>query len=298
MEIVPYGGWERCARIVAGDLEMIVTLEVGPRIIRFGQIGGPNELVEYAKDLGKTGGDEYRSYGGHRLWIAPEEPPKTTTPDNNPIEHTLDGEWSVFTAPTEPWLVQKEIRIRPSGDHFELDHRIYNRNVYAVRLAPWALTVMALGGECVWPQHAYGAQPTHLLPARPAALWAYTDMADLRWTWGRRTIRLRQTPEKEPQKVGMRVEQGIAGYANHGNFFFKRFQCEDGADYPDFGCNFETFTRDDMLEIESLGPLQDVQPGGYASHREGHHLLVGTTPPEDDYACYEFLLRLAAENPL
>ncbi len=61
MELVAYGGWNRCARIVAGNTEAIVTLEVGPRIIRYGLIGGPNELVEYSKDMGKTGGDEYRS---------------------------------------------------------------------------------------------------------------------------------------------------------------------------------------------------------------------------------------------
>jgi hypothetical protein len=64
MEIVPYGGWNRCLRIVAGQTEAIVTLEVGPRIIRYGLIGGPNELVEYAKDMGKTGGDEYGATEG------------------------------------------------------------------------------------------------------------------------------------------------------------------------------------------------------------------------------------------
>src|SRR5579862_4195581 len=97
MEIVAYGGWKRCARIVSGQLEMIVTLDVGPRVIRFGAIGGPNELVEYPADTGKTGGDEYRSYGGHRLWIAPEEMPKTYYADNHPVEYEVEGDWHVFT---------------------------------------------------------------------------------------------------------------------------------------------------------------------------------------------------------
>src|SRR5947209_869066 len=103
MEIVSYGGWDRCARIVSGQIEMIVTLEVGPRIIRLGQIGGPNEFVEYPDEMGKRGGDEYRSYGGHRLWIAPEEMPKTYFPDNAPVEYEVDGQWHVFTAPQENW---------------------------------------------------------------------------------------------------------------------------------------------------------------------------------------------------
>lgn len=277
---------------------MIVTLEVGPRIIRFGRIGGPNEFVEYAKDMGKSGGDEYHSYGGHRLWIAPEEAPKTTTPDNESVMESVERDWHVFTAAVEPWHVQKEIRIKAQGDFFLVEHRIYNRGVYSIELAPWALTVMALGGECVWPQAPYVPQPQQLLPVRPIALWSYTNMSDPRWTWGRRTVRLRQTFEQEPQKVGCRVEQGIAGYANHGNFYFKRFPYMEGANYPDFGCNFETFTRHDMLEVESLGPLQAVAPGAYASHLESHHLLLDTTPPADDDACADFLLSLVQQYPL
>lgn len=298
MEIVPYGGWQRCARIVNGDLEMIVTLEVGPRIIRFGQIGGPNEFVEYAKDMGKTGGDEYHSYGGHRLWIAPEEHPKTVTPDNNPVEAREEDGWHVFTAPAEQWLVQKELRIQPRGDHFLLEHRIYNRGVYDIELAPWTLTVMALGGECVWPQAAYQPQPEQLLPVRPAALWSYTDLSDPRWTWQKEVCRLKQTDNQEPQKIGCQVEQGIAGYSNHGNFFYKLFPFFDDAEYPDFGCNFETFTRNDMLEIESLGPMQVVSPGEYALHRESHHLLIGQTAPEESMECYQFLLQLSAERDI
>jgi hypothetical protein len=292
MEIVPYGGWERCARIVSGELEMIVTLEVGPRIIRFGRIGGPNEFVEYPGEMGRTGGDEYRSYGGHRLWIAPEEHPKTMAPDNAPVEYEMDGDWHVFTAPPEKWLVQKQIRIRPEQNRFAIEHRIYNRNVYAVELAPWSLTVMAIGGEAIFPQEPYAAHSENLLPVRPLVLWAYTDMSDPRWTWGRRVVRLRQTDNANPQKAGAGIKAGIAGYANHGNFFYKRFPYEAGANYPDYGCNFETYTRQDMLEVESLGPLQQIAPGSFASHMEYHHLLVGVTPPEDDEGCAAFLSTL------
>lgn len=298
MEIVPYGGWERCARIANGNLEMIVTLEVGPRIIRFGEVGGPNELVEYAKDMGKTGGDDYRSYGGHRLWIAPEEHPKTVHPDNNAVDYDEEEGWHIFTAPAEKWFVQKEIRIRAVDDYFLLEHRIYNLGAYEIELAPWTLTVMALGGECVWPQPAYAPQPEQLLPVRPVALWSYTDLADPRWTLQREVSRLKQTDNREPQKIGCQVEQGIAGYSNHGNFFYKRFPFHEDAEYPDYGCNFETFTRHDMLEIESLGPMQVVAPGEYALHIESHHLIVGRTAPTDGLECYKWLNELAEHTLL
>lgn len=274
---------------------MIVTLEVGPRIIRFGVVDGPNEFVEYDKDMGKTGGDEYRSYGGHRLWIAPEERPKTYTPDNSPVEYTLEGETHIFTAPAEPWLVQKEVRITPDQHGFVIEHRIYNRNVYAIELAPWALTVMAAGGVCVFPQPPYGPQPQNLLPVRPMAIWSYTNMSDPRWTWGKKVTRLAQTEDEEPQKIGAQLKQGIAGYFNHGNFFYKRFPFEDQACYPDYGCNFETFTRKGMLEIESLAPLQTVEPGSYAHLVEHHRIVAGLAMPESDDDCSALLNRYSAQ---
>lgn len=298
MEIVSYGGWNRCARIVAGNSEVIVTLEVGPRIIRYGLIDGPNELVEYAKDMGSTGGGEYKSYGGHRLWIAPEEDPKTMHPDNNPVEYLEEDGWHIFTAPTEKWFVQKEIRIKAEGEALRLEHRIYNRGVYDTELAPWALTVMALGGVCLFPQAEFMPHNEKVLPARPIALWHYTDMSDSRWTWGKRIIRLAQNVDKGPQKIGAFIDQGWAAYANHGNIFFKRFAAESDYIYPDYGCNFETFTRQDMLEVETLGPLETIPPNDFASHFETWYLIASQEVPDDDHACGELFDKLANDLPL
>jgi len=298
MEILPYGGWQRCARIPAGSTEAYVTLEVGPRIIRYGFVDGPNELVEYPHEMGKTGGDEYRSYGGHRLWIAPEEDPKTLHADNNPVEAREEDGWYIFTAPMEKWFLQKEIRIRPEGDCLRIEHRVYNRGVYGATFAPWVLTVMATGGVCVFPQPEFVAHSEKVLPARPVVLWNYTDMSDPRWTWGKRLVRLAQHADKGPQKAGTFVEQGWAAYANHGNLFFKRFSVSSPEVSPDFGCNFETFTRQDMLEVESLGPLQTVAPGSYAVHFETWYLGQGVSLPEDDGVCADMLESFAAERPL
>lgn len=298
MEIVSYGGWNRCARIVAGNTEAIITLEVGPRIIRYGLIGGPNELVEYDKDMGSTGGDEYKSYGGHRLWIAPEEDPKTMHPDNNPVEHREEDGWEVFTAPAEKWFVQKEIRIKAEGEAIRIEHRIYNRGVYATELAPWSLTVMAVGGVCIFPQAGFIAHSEKVLPARPLVLWHYTDMSDPRWTWGKRVIRLAQHADKGPQKIGAFIDQGWAAYANHGNIFLKRFGAEADYVYPDYHCNFETFTRQDMLEVETLGPTETIPPGDYASHFETWYLVGNQSVPEDDQACGDLFDKLAVTRPL
>ena len=59
IEKVAYKGWKNCCRIANDDVELIATLDVGPRVIRFGFVGGRNEFKEYDAQLGKRGGKRW-----------------------------------------------------------------------------------------------------------------------------------------------------------------------------------------------------------------------------------------------
>lgn len=276
METVAYGGWERCARLVSGDVELIVTLEVGPRVIRCGFVGGPNEFVEHPEEMGHKGGGPYLSYGGHRLWVAPEVEAITLQPDNEAVEVKTEGKTAIFTAKPDRWYVQKELRIAALGSGaFRIEHRLYNVGGHPLELTSWALTQLAPGGEAVFPMPAFKAHTEEVLPDRPMALWGYTDLSDPRWTWSQGLGRLRQDPNRGPQKIGMFCPQGWAAYANHGNVWVKAFDAVLGGDYADFGCNFETFTNQKMLELESLGEVTVVDAGDYAGHVERWQLHRG-----------------------
>ncbi len=63
MKIIEYGGWKNCVQLSNGDVELIVTTQVGPRVIRYGFVGGQNLFKEYKDQVGKCGGDEWRIYG-------------------------------------------------------------------------------------------------------------------------------------------------------------------------------------------------------------------------------------------
>jgi hypothetical protein len=298
MEVVPFAGWERNARIVCGDAEMLVTLDVGPRVIWYGLTGGENMMAVHSATAGKTGGDGFVSYGGHRLWIAPEMDPRTFQPDNSPVEYSMDGEWHVFTTAKDQFHLQKEFRIRPDQQRgcFEMVHRIYNRGAYPVELAPWTPTQFATGGECIFPQSKFIPHSQKVLPARPLVLWHYTNMSDPRWTWGERVVRLKWM-DMPPTKCGALIEEGYVVFHLNGNTHLRRFGFEAGKPYPDFNCNFETFTRQDMLEVETLGPMQSVAEGTHAEHREVWYLIAGEAPPAGDAECGEWLSGLAGSRP-
>ena len=40
---MPYGGWPNTVKLTNGNIELIVTLDVGPRVIRFGFSEEPND---------------------------------------------------------------------------------------------------------------------------------------------------------------------------------------------------------------------------------------------------------------
>ena len=281
-----YGGWPNCLRLSNGLVDLVVTTDVGPRIIRFGFVSQVNEVKEYAEMLGRTSGDEWRIYGGHRLWHAPEAEPRSYSPDNGPVAAEEIAGGLRLTQPTEGSTgIQKqmEIRLDPSAARVQVTHRLINRTLWPLEMAPWALSVMAQGGKVIIPLPPRGTHPEALAPVNTLTMWAYTDMSDPRWTWGRKYIMLRQDPAASaPQKVGAMVPAGWVAYANHGHLFVKCFAYSAGAAYVDYGCSVETFTNADMLEVETLGPLSKLAPGAAVEHVEEWRLFDGVPMPVTD----------------
>lgn len=276
LEKVSYGGWPNCYRLANDRIELIATTDVGPRLIRLGFLGGENEFAEFPEMMGLTGGEEWRIYGGHRLWHAPEAKPRSYWPDNHPVEARADGDRLHLIQPTEPTTgIQKEMEIRllPGEARALITHRLRNTTPWPLEMAAWALSVMAPGGVGIAPQ-SRRPTPDNLLPNRLVVLWPYTDTSDPRLTWGKHHLLLRQDANRGPIKLGLSVDAGWCAYARRGNLFLKRFQYEEGVAYPDFGCSVEMYSNERMLELETVGPLRTVAPdGGTLEHAEEWQLF-------------------------
>jgi hypothetical protein len=256
-----------------GTVEVVVTSDAGPRIVRYGFAGAENILAELPDAVLTTELGDFRVLGGHRLWVAPEAKPRSYAPDNAPLAVAFESERAIrLTAPVETATgIEKEIGLAldADGSGLTVRHRITNRNLWAIDAAPWALTVMRGGGTAIFPQEPYISWDDYLLPARPFVLWHYTDLSDARWSVGKKLICLRtDASASQPQKAGMLNKQGWAAYQLDDTLFVKRFAYLEGATYPDYGCNCETYTAGDFIEVESLAPLGRLEPGASAEHEE------------------------------
>ena len=276
---VSYGGWLNCYRLANDKVELLLTSDVGPRVLHFAFLGQENQLQEYPTDLGKTGGEDWRPYGGHRFWHAPEAQPRTYFPDNFPVVVEDHGDFIRLVQPIETTTgIQKEIDIHLAASQagVTLRHRLRNTNLWPVEMAPWALTLMRLGGTAIIPLSPRGAHEANLLPTDTLTLWAYTNLSDPRLNWGEQVILVHQDAQATtPQKIGVLNKVGWLAYQRAKTLFVKRFDYQPGARYPDLGCSVEVFTRWDMIELETLGPLAHVAPGEAVEHIEGWYLFDG-----------------------
>lgn len=289
MEKISYGGWPNCVKLTNGTVELIATTDVGPRIIRFGLVGQENEFYEDPGQMGKIGGDSWMSFGGHRLWHAPESNPRTYFPDNTPVKYEVSGNTLKLMQDLETTTgIQKEIELTldETGGHVKVIHRLTNKNLWNVELAPWVLTVMKAGGEAIFPQEPYNPHPAfpdtpgqvidqkYYLPVSSLVMWSYTKLNDPRYDFTSKYVIVKQDKNaKGPQKVGLANEQNWAAYANNGHLFLKTLTIQKGATYPDGGSVFTTFTIPQMLELESMGPVVYLKPGETVEHIEDWYLF-------------------------
>lgn len=278
IEIVRFHGWDNNLRVSNSLAELLVTLDVGPRVLVYKTFHGSDVFKLYEEQLGGAMEPDWKIRGGHRLWLGPEDEVLSYHKDNKPASYRKDpdtGELLIESVQTEPQRIRKILGIKMAeiGSHVTVRHLAVNEGTEPITFSTWGLSVMAPGGVEIIPQPPLGEHPRDLLPNRGVVVWPYTDFSDPRWKFGRKYWLLRQAEGFLPTKIGLIHREGWIAYLLNDTLFIKTIEHDEDAVYPDGGCNFETFTNTDMLEIESLGPLTTLEPGEATGHTEHWHLF-------------------------
>lgn len=273
MERIESHGWANNIRLANEAMELVTTLDIGPRIIACNTPGGANVFKTYDDQLGGSGEGEWKIRGGHRLWIAPEHTTRTYHLDNHPPHLAEEASGHTVVAEslqTDGGYILKTLAVTldPDQPRATIRHTAKNVDSHPLELATWGLSVMRPGGIAVIPQPPLGEHPRDLLPNRSMILWPYTDLTDPRWHFGRDFLTLRQQEGLPPTKMGISLLTGWAAYIVEDSVFIKTVEHNADATYPDGGCNFEAFTNTEMLELETLGPLTTLEPGEETGHTE------------------------------
>ena len=287
-----YKNYGKCLCLDNGKIKLIVTIDVGPRIVFFGFKDGDNVLFE---DVDRNfyeinnGYGVWYAYGGHRIWSAPEVMPETYLPDNSKVEAIFDDGVLTLTPAKTKFDKQFELVIAMGDDcSVTVENKITNCSDKAAEVAPWSVTGLAAGGVELIP---LCRDDNGFLPNRTVALWSYSDINDHRFTLADGYAILRQDPkEKKAFKAGFNVTGKQVIYIKGHNILRLCFDGYEPVRYPDFCCNYETYTNDLFLECEILGELKSYLPGETASIKEKWEL--STTEWAADKVIDEFVSKL------
>ncbi len=263
----------RTLELSNGKIVVGVTLDVGPRIIKLQKPDGENLMFEDVadnvnKDVSAVYGEgkKWHIYGGHRIWLSPESL-ETYYPDNAPVVSELKPNGAVFTPPAwtergvQPVL---DLEFAPDGA-LEVRMRVKNISDVKQKLCVWGLTVMKCGGTLTLP---LSTEDTGFLANRNLVLWHYTDIRDPRLTIANdRIILTGSTDAESPLKIGTYLNE-IRAFYRYGDTLFTKECISKPGEYPDFTCNFETYTSELIHECETLSAAEEVAPGEEIIHTE------------------------------
>lgn len=303
-EFIKYKDYGECLRLSNGEVELVVSIGFGPRILRYGYIDGTNILNNntqrfkpetsdaFCKYYGE--GKYFNLYGGHRLWTSPEYYPEMYYPDNDPVEYECYPDGVILTPkPQDENGIQMRIRITMAeeGTGVKLEHTITNFDDRVKEFAAWSLSLCAKGGTEILPLNTNN---THLLPNAKIVLWPYTDMRKKELYLGKKYITIRQ-PKEGSIKIGLDLRVGKAYYVLEDSVFIKEYTPNYPAgNYPDGGVSYETYSCSEFTELETLSELKKVACGQAIDHVEYWSLAKKPCEfdPEDDDSIDNFISKL------
>lgn len=300
---INYKNYGRCVEISNGKIELIVTIDIGPRIISLCTCGGKNLMFndlerQSYNDVSSVYGEGkvWYIYGGHRVWISPEEHPLTYYPDNNKVVYAVSDGKAVFRPMVQDvtgYQIELAIKMSETEPSVEIEHVLSNMSSTQKEGAIWGLSVMDQNGVVFMP---YAKEDTGLLANRFLSIWPYTDMKDDRLFFDSDFVAIRQNPNTDKKvKIGMNNTSGRLAYFNHDTLFIKDYEHIPGAIYPDNGVSSEIYTDNRIIEVESLSPLYKIAPGESITHIERWTLMEEIKTPSFESESLKAAMELLAK---
>ncbi|MBL8063638.1 MAG: hypothetical protein JNK32_11490 [Anaerolineales bacterium] len=283
-----------CVPLENGIIKLFVTKSIGPRVLGFGFSDSENifaELPDFATSL--PNGGLFHFYGGHRLWVAPEDIHITYIPDDEPVDISPLDNGLRIRQPIQTQIgLEKSLDILLTGEtQVVITHKITNHGREHVTCAPWAITQLKTGGMAILPQAQYDAG---VLPNRSLALWSYTNMATPNVSWGRNYI-LVEANMQSPFKVGFPNPRGWLAYWLNGTLFVKQASHDAEAQYYDFNSSSECYCNDKFLELETLAPISSIAPDETITHVETWNLYKDIECPKNESDVQSLIDKLGLE---
>lgn len=267
-------GW----RLSNGAAEAFIIARPYPRVVSFCLKGGESPFRRSVTD----------PFFGVRTWfLEPTQLDTAPLPALQPAEVKARSDGSLrLTAAVEPATqlqVVQDIALDPVRPVLSVRHGLVNHAPRARRLAAWAINVLPHQGVAVTPWAVANN------PVRSLLHWPGIHPGDPALHLGLRALGMdfRMPPACSWLKVGTNTDAGWVAYLWAGGALCSTVPYEAGREYPEGGGSVTIYSSgrtpdQGFSEIENVGPMTEVAPGGTVELPQTLELIPGITPVGND----------------
>ena len=265
VRVIPYAGWKNCIHITNTVFEAVITADVGPRIIRFARVGGPNMLWLNEFTAGQTEETKtWRAYGGHSF-DAVVGGVDYLPPENTPVPYEL-GKDNVVFSEVEKNGIAKTISVRMCRrGGLEIKETITNRGSEPVKVTVNGNTLLNGGGVAAMPLKEDNI--VFCGNVRPE-IQCGEELAMIE----------HNQAEESSFELGFELDELWCGYFSQGNLFIMTSPKVEGAE----GVNLGVDATNRRFRISSFSPEKELQPGESILHTEVWNIFTGMPAPTNE----------------
>lgn len=257
----------RCVDISNGILNVTITIDYGPRIIKY----CPQNMINpfycdngykysYPQNLSNSS-ELFYLYGGHRMWVSTENGEKSKYPDNTPVVYSPTAEgvkFSILRDNTEGIILSLDIMLTQETTDIMVVHSVQN-----VSHTPKVLSVNADTALCK-KGFAYSLQGNK---DKSISLYNLSKWQDKRLYIADNYVTV-DSSGRDEFDIGIKNTEGCCGYVNDNFIFNKRYIHNSKLDYPKKEISTEIKIYNDYISLNTVSPLYIVEAGEIIRHVE------------------------------
>lgn len=268
---INYKEYGKCLRVTNDIIEVIVSIQYGPRIIKYGYVNDINHFAEGIEDKVVTENGDYYIIGGHKFLYLSENENNVYVPDNKKVQYESIENGIRFIQETEErTYLQKIIEIVFEGDaKLKVLHKIVSTNPFDVNVSMSAITTMNNNGiELIPLEKSQGNAPD-----KSFVFWPYSNLKDPRVYFGDKYIAMKVNENVyENFRIGFNMKLTRALYYSRNQLFVKEVQEEKSLEkcssYPNMGSKYESFISKNYIEMQTNSPKHLLKSNGCIEHLE------------------------------
>lgn len=278
-----YNGWGWDAVVLDNGLVTVTVVpEIGGRVMQY-DLGQHRAIFVNEDEIGKcyqpNPGDPWHNFGGYKVWPAPQSAwgwPPPPTLDTGPYEWEITAETDdsvsvLLRSPVEQWRtpglrLERSLTLYAGSSHLRVEQTIVNEGDQAQRWSVWDVTqhIVNHPGETDYDNFwvYFPINPD----SRYGDLGVRTSAASAAWAGEAAPGVYGVVFRPEGKKIFADSHHGWVAYVDRREryAYLKTFAVQEDQTYPDDGARVEVWINKQplYLEVEVLGPIADIPPGG------------------------------------